>query len=240
MSAAMEEPRPPILLGRSPEHPCPYLKDRPASEYLFQARAMDPEDYHVLMDMGWRRSGYLFYRPCCPDCAACVPIRLRPAAFRPSRSQRRVWRRNQDLRVTIDEPTLTDEKHDVYVRFLRSRHDGTMGEDVDDLRRFLYESPVQTREVCYRLGSRLVGVGIVDVSSRAASTVYYYFDPDEHRRSPGVFSVLWEIDWSRRQGLEHYYLGYVIRSLPSMSYKANFRPHELLGPDDEWRPAGGV
>jgi len=204
---------------------------------MFLAHTMAPDDYRLLMDLGWRRSGCLFYRPRCEGCRECVPIRVRTDAFRRSRSQRRVWRRNQDLDVVVGPPRLTDEKHELYARYLRQQHDGTMGEDREDMERFLYASPINTREICYRLGGRLVGVGIVDVSSTAVSTVYFYFDPDDHRRSPGTFSILWEIDWARRHGIAFYYLGYLVRGVRTMSYKARFRPHELLGPDGKWRPA---
>jgi len=228
-----------IVWPVSPEHRCPYLPDRQAREEIFLASVMDADDYVVLMNHGWRRSGCLFYRPRCDGCGECVPIRLRTDTFRPSRSQRRVWRWNQDLAVTVGRPTLTDEKHRLYVRYLRERHDGTMGEDIEDLARFLYSSPIDTREMCYRLEGALVGVGIVDVSSTSVSTVYFIFDPDHHRRSLGTFSTLWEIDWARRQGREYYYLGYLIRGLQSMSYKAAFAPHEVLGADGQWHPTDG-
>jgi len=138
----------------------------------------------------------------------------------------------------IDRPCLTEEKWSLYRRYLRHRHDGTMGEDYDDLANFLYRSPVRTLEVTYRVGERLGGVGIIDVSSRAVSTVYFYFDPDLSRRSLGVFSVLWEIEWCRARGMSHYYLGFYVRGARSMSYKADYRPHELLGADGRWRPGG--
>ncbi|MBN1344856.1 MAG: arginyltransferase [Phycisphaerae bacterium] len=221
----------------SPEHECYYLHDRDACEEVFLAGRLDPEHYHLLMDLGWRRSGCLFYRPRCPDCAECTPIRVPTKTFRRSRSQRRAWRRNQDIVVTVGPPKLTGEKHAIYQRYLLHQHDGTMSPEQEDMARFLYQSPVRTLETCYWLGDRLVGAGFLDVSSSAASTVYFYFDPDCRRRSLGTFSILWEIDWAARHGIDHYYLGYLIRNLASMAYKASFRPHELLAPDGQWRPA---
>ncbi len=234
MTIEMEQFLRQLVFPVSPPHPCPYLPDQSAQQEVFLTRRLDPEDYHMLMQMGWRRSGSLFYRPCCPSCDACTPIRVRTDAFRRSRSQRRVWRRNPDVRVSVAAPELTQEKHDLYVRYLRYQHDGTMGESLKDLHRFLYASPVHTLETCYRIGGRLVGVGTLDVSATAASTVYFFWDPEEHRRSLGTFSALWEIEWARREGLCYYYLGYFIQGLPSMAYKANFRPHEVLTPDGTW------
>lgn len=231
----MEEVLRHIVWPVSPNHECPYLPDRTAHEEIFLADEMVAADYQFLMGLGWRRSGRLFYRCRCPGCRECVPIRLRPDSFVPSRSQRRVWRRNQDLDVSVGRPVVTDEKHDIYARYLRERHDGTMSEGREEMEQFLYTSPVDTMEICFRRQGRLLGVGIADVSSSALSTVYFYFDPDERRRGLGMFSILWEIDLARRNGLDHYYLGYLIGDLPSMSYKADFRPHELLDADGEWR-----
>jgi arginyl-tRNA--protein-N-Asp/Glu arginylyltransferase len=202
------------------------------------ADEFDPEDYHLLMDLGWRRSGHLFYRPCCEDCRECVPIRVPTGAFRRSRSQRRVWRRNRDITVHVEHPRPTEEKWTLYLRFLRGRQNGTMSDDYEDMVRFLYRSPVRTFEVCYRLEEALLGVGIIDVSRRAVSTVYFFFDPEAARRSPGVFSVLWEIEWARARGIPYYYLGYYIRGARGMSYKADYRPHELLGVDGQWQSSG--
>ena len=53
-------------------------------------------------------------------------------------------------------------------------------------------------------------------------------------RSLGVFSVLHEIEWAKRHGIPHYYLGYWVHGAATMQYKANYRPHELLD-RGEWR-----
>jgi leucyl-tRNA---protein transferase len=235
-SVAIQELLRQICWPLSEPHACPYLPGREAREEVFSTLAMDPEAYPVLMDLGWRRSGTLFYRPRCEGCRECVPIRVPTATFERSRSQNRVWRRNTDVSAEIGRPELTEEKWALYVRYLRHRHNGAMGEDGDTLARFLYHSPVHSQEVCYRLDGRLIGTGILDVSSQTASTVYFFFDPDVSRRSPGVYSILWEIEWCRTKGIPYYYLGFYVKGAPAMSYKADYRPFELLGEDGQWRP----
>ena len=91
----------------------------------------------------------------------------------------------------------------------------------------------------YRVAGRLVGVGVLDLCPGAASSVYFYFDPAESRRSLGVFSALCEIEECRRRGLEHWYIGFHVAGCGKMEYKARFRPHELLGPDGIWREIKG-
>jgi len=226
---------PPILVDPDDDpRSCPYLPGRVILLDYLRFSHLAPEAYQRLMDHGFRRSGRLVYRPCCPSCRECRALRVPVAAFQPSRSQRRTLRRNADLRVVSGPPKFEPRKIDLYNRYLREMHDGAMSGTPDELRWFLYDSPTDTLEMCYWLGERLVGVGIVDRTPTALSSVYFFFDPAERRRSLGTFSALREIEECRRQGLPYWYAGYYIRDCAKMNYKANFRPFELLAPDGTW------
>lgn len=222
-------------LYRGQPHDCPYLPGRTAEDIFTLAARIDPAVYQSMMDQGFRRSGRVIYRPECRGCRECVPIRVPVDAFRPSRSQQRVLRKNADLRIDIARPRSSDAKYRLFVDYLRYQHDGSMTEDRLEFERFLYDSPTDTLEMTYRLGNRIVAVGIVDVTPVCLSSVYFYFDPRHARRSLGVFSALREIDECRRRGLPWWYIGYYVRGCAKMSYKADYAPHELLHPDGAWR-----
>ena len=222
-------------LQPGPEHRCPYLPGQLARNLAFSASSVPPGIYHGLMDLNFRRSGSIFYRPVCRHCQQCRALRLSVDAFRPNRTQRRCWRRNQDITVEVQVPRATEEKHQLYRDYLTRCHDGEMDDSWDGFTDFLYHSPLETIEVVYRLGGRPVAAGILDVEPETASTVYCYFDPELRRRSLGTFNVLWTIDYCRRRRFEHLYLGYFIRDCGKMSYKANFRPCEALEADGTWQ-----
>ena len=59
----------------------------------------------------FRRSHNILYRPACPDCRACVPVRVKVREFRSSNSQRRVFRVNQNLLIREIGTTATLEQH---------------------------------------------------------------------------------------------------------------------------------
>jgi arginine-tRNA-protein transferase len=227
-----------------PRRACPYLPGRTETIRGFVCDAMPPQLYHAFMDRAFRRSGRLFYQPVCRGCRECQPIRVPTAGFRASKSQRRVWRRNQDLAVTVTpHPRASKEKFNLYLRYQHARHDPERdGEDASGFVDFLYRSAVDTIEFAYRDATgRLIGVGIGDLCAGASlSSVYFYFDPDQGRRSLGIFSALWEIAFAAGRNLPHYYLGYWVRDCAAMKYKADFRPCELLGADGVWRPAVDV
>jgi arginine-tRNA-protein transferase len=224
--------------NRDGRHPCPYLPGRTAENLYALVSSIDPGGYQALLAAGYRRSGIILYRPDCPGCRECRPIRVPVARFRPSRSQRRVARRNADLEVRTGRPRFTTEKFLLYSEYVRHRHDRDAADDPGDLHRFLYSSPVRSLEMEYRLGGRLVAVGMVDVASAGLSAVYFFFDPAESRRSLGIFGGLCEIAECARRGLPHWYLGYYIPACRKMNYKAQFRPFELLGPDGAWHEGG--
>lgn len=224
-------------LPRTSPHDCSYLPGRQSQSEGFTIPQLHGETYHDLMDLGFRRSGKVVYRPRCEGCQACVPMRIAVDKFVPSDSQRRAVRRNQDLNIYIQSPTLTDEKIALYQRYLQHQHPNSpQSEDADGLREFLYESIVNTVEVNYLKDDRVIAVSILDVCSRSVSSVYHFFDPLESRRSLGVYSVLTEIELARQRGIPYYYMGYWIEGCSTMHYKANYRPHELLV-DGQWRPA---
>ncbi|MGE5608388.1 MAG: arginyltransferase [Bacillota bacterium] len=218
-----------------PEHACPYLAGRMAETRAFATGRFPGELYHRLMDANFRRSGCVFYQPICRGCRACMQIRIPVERFTASKSQRRCWRRNQDVTVTAGEPQATDEKFELYCRYVTQRHDGLMPDERESFEAFLYDSPVDTVEMCYRDGNgRLLAVGICDVCSKSLSSVYLYFDPDESRRGLGTYGALYEIHLTRQLGIAYYYLGYWIQGCGTMEYKASFRPYEVLRADGVW------
>ena len=224
-----------LELEPSEPSPCPYLPERESRLLLMRPRQLSPGLYQLLLDLNFRRLGWGVYRPQCEGCAECRQLRLAVSGFRPTRAQRRCWKRNADVVATVGQPDATKEKHAVYKRYLETRHDGEMTGSWTEFADFLHEAPPLAQEVVYRVDGRLVGAGIVDVEPDSMSAVYFYFDPDLSDRSPGTFNVLWLLEECRRRELSWLYLGYHVADGRGMAYKTGFRPHEILGTDGEWR-----
>ena len=214
--------------------PCPYLPGREARHVTLVPSPLLPGLYHSFMDLNFRRSGLTFYRPSCQGCTACRMLRVPVAPFAPNRTQKRCWRRNRDLQIRVQTPEPSEEKRALFDRYLRARHDGTMDASRDGFEGFLYSSPLETVELEYRIEGRLVGVSLADLEPRALSAVYFYFDPEEEARSPGVFNVLALLEECRRRKLPHLYLGYWVEASKTMGYKAQYRPCEILDPEAGW------
>jgi arginyl-tRNA--protein-N-Asp/Glu arginylyltransferase len=222
-----------LIIGDT--HPCPYLPEKPATEQVFAAFEFSPELYHDFMDYGFRRSGNLFYRPICKECQECRAIRIGIKDFLPSKSQRRIMRKNQDLTVTVGPPQFTEEKLRIFCDYLKFQHNTDQDDSPENFRNYLYVSPILTLEFEYRMGKRIVAVSIADICSRSFSSVYAYYDPEFSERSLGTFSAIWEILFCRARGIPYYYMGFYIQGCPSMRYKERFRPHEILSPECIWK-----
>lgn len=191
------------------------------------------------MDLNFRRSGSLIYRPVCHGCGQCRAIRVPVGEFKPDRAQRRCLQRNGDLGVEVGEPEPTAEKYELFRRYLDVRHDGKMADSPEEFAEFLYESPILTKEVVFRLDSRLVGAAIIDVEPEAISTVYCYFEPDLPERSLGTFNILWSVQHCRELAVPYLYLGYYIPECRKMNYKTRFRPSEVLDVGTGWHRLPG-
>jgi arginine-tRNA-protein transferase len=213
------------------EYPCGYLEGRRARALIAApSTRIDAHSYSELVRLGFRRSGIHAYRPHCPECGACVPVRLCVARFSPNRSQRRAWKRHAGLVAHVGPARFDDEHYLLYRHYQKNRHAGG-GMDEDDVtqyRRFLLESQVDTALVEFRENGMLRMVSVVDVLEDGVSAVYAFYDCSTAHGSYGTYNILWLAEWCRRLGLPYLYLGYWIAQSRKMAYKVNFRPLEGL------------
>ncbi len=207
---------------------CPYLADRTWVSKAFQSSALASELYEQLIDNGWRRSGTVFYRNACPGCNLCIPLRVPVDCFRPSRSQRRVNRRNSDLTVTVEELRYREDVFELYRAYQQYQHDRNDDSSEAAFVEFLCRSPVPTRMMLYHLGDKLVGTGWVDLLPGSVSSVYFAFHPEAAARSLGTYSIMQEIAYARENERPYLHLGFFVPGSRKMEYKARFRPNEAL------------
>lgn len=221
-------------------HACSYLPGQRATTlFVDPAAPITGGLYSELSELGFRRSGPHVYRPHCSHCQACVPARIPVAAFRPNRSQRRIWQRNRDIEVSEAGDLQAPEYYRLYARYISQRHrDGDMYPPTEEqFESFLSAEWGLTHFYRFRAAERLLAVSVVDHMHSGLSAIYTFFDPDAaQRRSLGTFAILWQIELARRLGLPALYLGYWIDGCRKMNYKLRFQPAELLI-DGRWTRA---
>lgn len=215
--------------------PCPYVPGRLERKVVTDlATPNAPELYERLSRAGFRRSHGLAYRPACPSCAACVPVRIVADAFEWTRTFRRLTARNADLVATEMPARATMEQYRLFMRYQRGRHSGGEMSAMTwrDYRAMVEDTPVDTRIIEFRDQSgALIAVMLADRQQDALSAVYSLYDPEMPARSLGTWMVLWLVEHACAARIAYVYLGYWIAESPKMAYKVRFRPLEGLGPD---------
>ena len=215
-----------------PPRSCSYLPERTAqleNRVMLDVRS---EELEAMLERGWRRFGPLYFRPACAACMECVPTRIPTDRFRPSRSQSRARKRIAQLRAELGVPRVDAARLALHERWHQGReaHRGWAPNPMSPreyFQSFAFPHP-SVRELALYSGDRLVGVGICDVTPRAWSAVYFFYDPSDRRLSLGTANVLLQIELARAQGIPFVYLGYRVEGCASMRYKGAFQPQQRL------------
>jgi leucyl-tRNA---protein transferase len=192
----------------------------------------------ALWAQGWRHFGPEFFRYSHTlgedgGLLTIQPLRMPLDGFTLSKSQRRLYRRNEDAEVRVV-PAMVDEEREAL--FLRHRERFTFNIP-DSLRTFMPAvQPCACVSVEVRVAGRLAAVSYLDVGAEAVSSVYAMFAPEESARSLGTLTLLEEIRWAAAQGKRWLYPGYATREPSHYDYKKQLRGLEYLDWQKGWLP----
>lgn len=206
--------------------PCPYLKGRQARFIQFLAVNVSTLEMDKLLSQGWRKFGYTFFRPSCPNCRECIPVRIPVNHFSSSKSQRRLLRKSSDVSMVIEEPKWNGQVFDLYREHSRDRFSREVTQE-EFQESFLVSSCPALQSHFYVQGE-LVAAGFLDRSEQALSSVYFVYRTRMLSRAIGMLSILREIEYAVGLGVAYYYLGYYVAGNHHMSYKGSFAPSETM------------
>jgi arginine-tRNA-protein transferase len=221
-----------IDLYATPPHACSYFADerQAITVYLDPYYPKSVHLYTFLSQKGFRRSGDFLYRPDCPQCQACVSVRVDVKRFQPRRNQRRIWHKNQDLTVTLCKAEFQREQFNLYQKYIKTRHHGSSMDNSTprEYQDFLCSQWSKGWFFEFRLQQHLLAVAVIDPLNNGLSAIYTFFDPDYPQRSLGSYVILWQINEAKRLNLSWVYLGYWIKNCKKMNYKHHYQPLEYF------------
>ncbi|MCI6989622.1 MAG: arginyltransferase [Campylobacter sp.] len=212
---------------------CPYLDGKKSrTEFMFMKNCSF-ELNSKLVQRGQRRFGGFFEKPVCADCKECVSLRIDAQNFRFTKSKRRVINKNSSTSHAISRPQLSLEHINLFNKYHDFMHEKNGWRYFNiDLQKYyeIYASYSHDfgKEIAYYIDGRLVCVDLVDMVDDGISSVYCYYDPDYSHLSLGKYSLLNEIIIAKKLNLRYIYLGYYVKDCPSLVYKAEYEPFELL------------
>jgi len=205
---------------------CPYLPDRQFVQRYFFGTDGTLDDAENILSAGWRRFGQFFFRPHCVDCQACRPVRVDASRIQLSASQKRIWRKNDDVRFEVVDLRPKDEYFELYAHHSLTR----FGQEAhrEDFERTFFLKSIPSFLTEYRVNGRLAGLGFCDEAHDGLSSVYFVFHEDFGSRSLGIYSLLREARLAVERGRRWYYLGYWVQGNATMAYKGRFFPRQIL------------
>lgn len=204
----------------------------------FEADAVTPEQMDLLLADAWRHFGSHFFRYSMAvyrnEIRRVMPLRIRLADFKLSKSQRRTLRKNDDLRVEIRPIEITHESEALF-HLHKQRFDHAIPESIYDFLSFDPATvPGDGRELAVYRDDRLVAVSYFDVGAVSISGIYATFDPDDASRGLGIFTMLKEIEYAVETSRTLYYQGYAYEGESFYDYKKRFSALERFDWKEGW------
>lgn len=226
---------------------CPYFADREAVMERALLVEVDIHGIGLLLKQGYRHFGRFLFRPACPGCGRCLPVRIPIADFTLSASDRRTLNRidSSGLVFEIDEDPMPDrDLHSLYLSH-KKRFPFPAPAEEEDYDSFVesFFTPTPGAKVLKLMdGERTVAMSHIDISLDTCSAVYCYWDMSYARFSPGKAAILMETVLARRLGLKYLCLGYLVEENAAMAYKKNYVPLQAStrpGLWNDWIDADG-
>jgi len=215
------------------DYECAYLPDKMVRMRYKYVLKPNKEFCSAIVERGWRRFGKYYFYPVCNGCHECKSLRINVNEFKPSRSQRRVLKRNKDTKIIIQKPTMTDMHIALYEKYhtFKSKKDGWRQKSISKSEyheNFVDGAGDFGKEVLYVVDDKLVGVDLIDIVNDGISAIYFFYDPDYYNLSLGTYSLLYQIKLAKILELDWIYLGYWVDGCKAFEYKPNFKPQEIL------------
>lgn len=218
---------PPEFLVWDEEISCPYIPGlRAKMPMRVPMEPLNRKELDQRLQNGDRRQGINLYGMQCSTCKACEQLRIDVNRFIANKTQRRIYKKGLEcFEIEFHPVSFSKEKLHIYNRHRLERNLGKYENEID-FRNFLEQTCCETFEIQYRINKELIGVAVVDRAEHSLNAVYFYFNPDYTKFSPGTFSILTQVEVCKIWGLQYLYLGTYNRQNIHLKYKDNFHPHE--------------
>ncbi len=208
---------------------------------------VSPEELDAYLAAGWRCMGQAIYTSHFmffgeeghKRVYSTLPARLPLQGYRFSKSQRKLWRRNEAVfRIEAGAPAVFDEaKKRVNSLYAGEFPRRAIHDTEDILSNGKGRLALDTREVKIWDGEQLAAFSFYDMGRHSMYSKQGIYDPAYCKYSLGFFTMLVEIRYALGQGLSYYYPGYVVPGNAEFDYKHRVGELEFFELKSAgWRP----
>ncbi len=199
---------------------------------MYISEGMSLQEWEGLLAQGWRHNGKMVFRSSHDideEDGLCriLPLRnvLKDLDF--SKSQRKIFKKNQDLRHEIRPLRIDDAKHDMFYKHIaRFKHRVPLS--IWDFVAIEKNKPFKTWELCVYKENKLIACSFIDITRNSLSSTYAMFDIDEGHRSLGIYTMILEMMFGQEKNKTYYYPGYAYETPSFFDYKKKFSNTEFF------------
>ena len=200
-----------------------------------------PADMDRLWADGWRHFGEHFFRNRCDyyegmgKWVRVLPLRISIEKFKFSKHQQKLLKRQKATKVVYQPINITQEHAIMFEKHIH-RFASNLPES---LATFLGDAPhivpcPALECALYDEAGKLYATSYFAVGEQAISSIYATFDTDFEAQSPGLHTLLAEIQYAQTHAKKYVYLGYCYREPSFYDYKKNFYGLECYDWAGKW------
>ena len=196
---------------------------------VFYARypvpGLAPAELDALLENGWSRTDVnlcsTLVHAVEGDWRASLMLRLPLLDFIFKKRFRKLMRRNGRVFQTHIRPFQPSvEKENIWHVFKKNVHHWRSVSTLEfHLFKELNPAGFQSWEVAVYDGGRLVAFSVFDRGAASLASLEAAYDPAYAKYSPGMYTMLAEIEFAMQQGLRFYYPGFIPKDTPMFEYK---------------------
>jgi leucyl-tRNA---protein transferase len=163
-------------------------------------------------------------------------LRIDLKDFSFSKSQRKCLRSNVDLETKINPIRIRPEHETLFMKHA-NRFDSNRPQNIYGFFSiFSNVTPCTGLEFDVFKDHKLLATSFVHVGEKCMAGNYCIYEPEESYRSLGTYTMLQEIEYAQKIGLEYYYPGFVYDVPSEFDYKLNFNSLEYFDWSGNWYP----
>ena len=145
--------------------------------------------------------------------------------------KKRILKLNEAIYYNVKKPKNSIEKQKLYLDYQNKKHNSNELKEeelIDSMEKQLYRFIENSLEFNFYYNNVLCGFAILDVGLTSISAVYSVYNPKMLKQGIGNFILLKIIEWAKKENFQFLYLGSYMSNISKMSYKARFKPAEVL------------
>ena len=210
---------------------CSYVDNKKERKiFTIMDNPNNADEYESLIKFGFRRSHNILYNQVCDSCNLCKSIRINCVNFNPSKSQKRVIKKNYGIYEKKLKARPSLKQFELFKKYLKFKHDKSEMNEMNyyDYKKMMEAPGIETKIYEYYYEKKLVACVISDFLDDSISMVYSFYSEKILKNSIGKYMILDHLELAKNLNKNYLYLGYWVEGCNKMDYKSKFNSSEVL------------